>query len=293
MALDRWTVGRLIEWATPYLAKSESPSARLDAEVLLSFVMKCQRIDLYLNWNKPLTANELQHLKVLLKRRSGGEPVAYITGVREFFGHPFTVNPAVLIPRPDSEIIIERLIAEYSDDSPNLRILDIGTGSGCLAVSASLRFQDAQVEAWDIHEGSLDVARNNAASLGASCDFRQVDALKVESWHKGQLFDFIISNPPYVTATEYANLEPSVKNFEPQLALLGQDDGLVFYQTFAEYGGQVLRDGGKFIVEIGSAQGAPVVALFESFGWTDVKLYQDYAKLDRVVVATKPTGILK
>ena len=288
MVSEKWTVGRLIDWATPYLTKAGSSSARLDAEVLLACALHCQRVDLYLNWDKPLKSDERRCFKDFLGRRSTGEPVAYITGYREFFGNVFAVSPAVLIPRPDTEIIMERLIAEFANVPSKRRILDIGTGSGCLAVSTSLRFPDAQVEAWDVEEAALVVARKNAATLGANCDFRLVDALRCQSWDNCERFHFIISNPPYVTASEYVTLEKSIKNYEPKSALVGENDGLIFYENFASNGSRALAEDGKLLVEVGCEQGAVVRRLLESFGWRNVEIIQDYAKLDRAVIATKP-----
>ena len=232
-----WSVRKVISWITRDLEERGIESARLDAELLLAHALDKKRIDLYLDLEKPLTSDELFRVRGLIKRRRMREPIAYILGEREFFGRTFVVTPDVLIPRPDTETLVEASLSflrQSSDQEPDsVSILDIGTGSGAIAVTLACEMPELHVDAVDISEAALAIARRNAENLGV--------ASRVQLYHSdltGALteeikYKAVISNPPYIAKAEIEGLEPDIHNFEPYLALDGGDDGLDYYRRLA------------------------------------------------------------
>jgi release factor glutamine methyltransferase len=299
VALEAWTIGRILTWSVDYLrAKGQIESPRLDAELLLGHALKLARIQLYTQYDKPLNAAEREPFKAFLQRRSRGEPVAYITGEKEFMGYRFEVSSAVLIPRPDTELLVE-LILEWSKASTpeqlsTWRILDVGTGSGCIATSLALKLASSHVHvsAWDLELLALANAKANAERLGASVAFSQCDALAAASWDGvgTQPYDMIVSNPPYIAPAEAPDLPCSVAAFEPQQALFAPPDGLSFYRALAAFAPRLLKPGGRLAVEIGSTQAAAVQQLFAEAGWQQISLRKDWSRLDRVVSAVRPAA---
>jgi release factor glutamine methyltransferase len=288
MSQQIWTIKDVIDWSIPYLKEKGSPSARLDAELLLSDVLACRRLDLYLDHHKPLNNEERSAFRDRIRRRSLGEPIAYILGRKEFYGHEFIVGPATLIPRPETEHLVEILLKSFPEDS-QLTGLDVGTGTGCIAISLKKARPQWNLEAWDVSSEALSVAAKNAEKLAAPVTLEQRDALKDASWSAClHGFDFIASNPPYIAASERSELPVSVVRFEPGLALFAEDSGLIFYRTFARKAAQSLRKGGKIFLEIGSGQASDVCLLLEESGWQDIAVHQDLAGLDRVITGTAP-----
>jgi release factor glutamine methyltransferase len=278
----------VIDWSIPYLKEKGSPSARLDAELLLSDVLACRRLDLYLDHHKPLNHEERSAFRERIRRRSLGEPVAYILGRKEFYGHEFSVGPATLIPRPETEHLVELLLKSFPEDS-ELKGLDVGTGTGCIAISLKKARPQWNIQAWDVSHEALSVAARNAEKLAAPVILEHKDALKDQSWSaSGHAFDFIASNPPYIAVSERSDLPVSVVRFEPALALFAEESGLIFYRTLAQKAVQSLRKGGKIFLEIGAGQASDVCLLLEESGWQDIAVHQDLAGLDRVVAATAP-----
>jgi release factor glutamine methyltransferase len=218
----------VLRLSTTYIGDRGSSSARLDSELLCAHALGLRRIDLYLQFDRPLDDDELTSIRELVRRRGKGEPVAYITGTRDFYGRTFTVTPDVLVPRPDTETLVQQAIA-YLRDRPGaeLRVADLGTGSGCIAITLAAEVHGMDVVATDVSAGALDVARANAASLGMDATF--IDC----SWADGLdgQFDLIVSNPPYVTTAELEGVERDVRDFEPHGALLGGADGLDAYRA--------------------------------------------------------------
>lgn len=289
-----WTVGKIMTWSTDFLKdKGQVDTPRLDAEILLAHALGCTRMQLYTAYDKPLSSKEREPFRDYLKRRAQGEPVAYIVGTKEFMSRTFQVTRSVLIPRPDTEVLVESVLSfAKRPDIGALRILDVGTGSGCIAVSLGLRLNEAKVTAWDVDDEALAVAEANAQRLGAgNVEFEFMDALAAESWQGGQQkFDLIVSNPPYIGAEEAPELARSVKDFEPHRALFADDAGLAFYRVFADRAAQRLTADGRIYCEIGYAQADAVRTLFEDAGWRDVQVIKDYGRNDRVVVASRPTA---
>ncbi len=288
MSQQIWTIKDVIDWSIPYLKEKGSPSARLDAELLLCDVLACRRLDLYLDHHKPLNSEERTAFRDRIRRRSQGEPVAYILGRKEFYGHEFSVGPATLIPRPETEHLVEQVLQSFPEDQ-ELKGLDVGTGTGCIAISLKKARPQWSMEAWDVSREALAVAAANAEKLAASVTLEQLDALKDQSWSSClHGFDFIVSNPPYIATSERSELPVSVVRFEPALALFAEESGLIFYRTLAQKAAQSLRKGGKIFLEIGSGQASDVCLLLEESGWQDIAVHQDLAGLDRVVTGAAP-----
>jgi release factor glutamine methyltransferase len=218
----------VLRLSTTYLGDHGSPSARLDSELLCAQALGLRRIDLYLQFDRPLDAAELTSIRELVRRRGKGEPVAYITGTREFYGRPFAVTRDVLVPRPDTETLVEHAIASLRarpGEAP--RVADLRTGSGCIAITVAAEVPGTRVTATDVSRAALDVAQANAAAIG-------VDVAFIESSWADSLdgrFDLILSNPPYVTTDELEAVDRDVRDFEPRDALLGGNDGLDAYRA--------------------------------------------------------------
>jgi release factor glutamine methyltransferase len=218
----------IVRLSTTYLGDHGSQSARLDSELLCAQALGLRRIDLYLQFDRPLDEQELTSIRELVRRRGKGEPVAYITGTREFYGRPFTVTPDVLVPRPDTETLVQRAIASLRDrPGAQLRVADLGTGSGCIAITLGAEVPGMRVLATDVSAAAIAVARANATALGIDVE------LVACSWADALdgAFDLIVSNPPYVTTEELAAVDRDVRDFEPRGALLGGDDGLDAYRA--------------------------------------------------------------
>ncbi len=282
-----WTIKDVIQWSGNFLKTNGSESPRLDAELLLAHVLDCRRLDLYLDHHKPLLANEKKAYRELIKRRAAGEPVAYILGSKDFFGFSFQVSSETLIPRPDTELLVEKVLEHCSGDSA-LMGLDIGTGTGCIAISIKKHRPLAEVWAWDKSLGALAIARSNAARHGIEVRFEEVDALDPCSWQVAEdKFDFIVSNPPYIAPSERAELAVSVIKYEPEMALFAPENGLAFYQMMARHAASLLKQGGKIFLEIGYRQAHDVCSILDAHGWNDISAYCDLAGHQRVIVASR------
>jgi release factor glutamine methyltransferase len=248
-----WTVDRLRQWTTRYLAQRGCESARLDTEVLLAHALGCRRIDLYVRHDEEPDEAVRQRFRELVRRRVEGCPVAYLVGRKEFYSLDFEVGPAVLIPRPDTEWLVEdclRLARALTEPA----VLDVGTGSGCLAVTVAVRHKGARLTAVDVSGDALEVARRNAARHGVAdrIDFRQGDLFA--PLQSGSRFDFILSNPPYIPTAEVETLAPGVRDFEPRLALDGGGDGFGLFDRLVGDAPEYLEPGGYLLIEIGAAQ---------------------------------------
>ena len=259
---DRWTVGRLLTWTRDFLKKKGAESPRLDAEVLLASVLACERVRLYTQYEDEVGESDRGKFRDLVKRRSEGVPVAYLVGKKEFYSLALAVSPAVLIPRPDSEfVVVEALNRLKGLASP--RVVDVGTGSGCLALAIAHQHKSARLVAIDISPEALAVATGNAArhGLGDRVEFREGDLLAPVAGEGP--FDAIVSNPPYIASDAIAGLDPGVALYEPRLALDGGPDGLRVVDRLIAEASPLLKVGGYLLLEIGSDQEAPVRALIE------------------------------
>ncbi len=286
----------LLADATAFLAGHDIPSPRLDAEVLLAHAMGSNRTELYLR--DPPAPRQRDAFWHTLKRRARREPVAYITGVQEFWSLEFTVNRHVLIPRPETEWVVE-LGLELLGSCPAPRILDLGTGSGCIAVALASQLPQARVWACDVSVEALAVARTNAVAhnVAGRMTFMQTDMRQRLEGHPHRVastsgrpqgaaptFDLIVSNPPYIAGPEFAALQAEVRDWEPRLALDGGKDGLDFYRRLLQDCPVQLRPGGWLVMEIGSTQSEAVRRMARSQdNLSECRLSYDYAGLPRVV----------
>ncbi|MGE5313798.1 MAG: peptide chain release factor N(5)-glutamine methyltransferase [Acidobacteriota bacterium] len=299
-----WTVLELITWSTAYLQEKKIDEARLTAELLLAHALSMKRIQLYMNFDKPLKPDELAAYKALFKRRLEREPVQYIVGSTEFMGLPFAVDPRVLIPRPETEILVEetiRLCKELRSGAP-VSLLDIGTGSGCIAVSCAKLIPSSRIAAVDASASALDAARANADRNGAEIAFMHADIFSDEIYqlecggvsavHEPQGgreersgFDAIVSNPPYISCAVYETLQPEITKYEPRSAETDGADGLSFYRRIAVIGKALLARDGFIAVEHAWDQQEAVASIFRSEGWRTIGTVNDYSGHPRCVIA--------
>lgn len=240
--------------------------------------------DYYLGKDIVLSSKKEQELEDILQRLSRFEPLQYIEGRTLFLGREFWVAPGVLIPRPETEELVELMLKEIPADA---RILDVGTGSGCIAISLAKELPDTLVTAWDVSPEALSVARANARKLQADVRFVECDVLACQVDEVG-LYDVIVSNPPYVTEAEKADMEPNVLQWEPSLALfVPDDDPLRFYRRIAVLGRDMLADGGRLYFEINRAYGREMVEMLRTMGYVGVRVEKDLSQNDRFVIAEK------
>lgn len=240
--------------------------------------------DYYLGKDIALSPKKEQELEDILQRLSRFEPLQYIEGRTLFLGREFWVAPGVLIPRPETEELVELMLKEIPADA---RILDVGTGSGCIAISLAKELPDTLVTAWDVSPEALSVARANARKLQADVRFVECDVLACQVDEVG-LYDVIVSNPPYVTEAEKADMEPNVLQWEPSLALfVPDDDPLRFYRRIAVLGRDMLADGGRLYFEINRAYGREMVEMLRTMGYVGVRVEKDLSQNDRFVIAEK------
>ncbi|HOE22372.1 MAG TPA: peptide chain release factor N(5)-glutamine methyltransferase [Smithellaceae bacterium] len=277
------TIRQIIFEATQKLEKAGIPSARLDAEVLLAFLLRCDRLAFFKNPENPISKEQRAAFDRLIERRTGGEPVAYMTGRKAFWSFALEVNPAVLIPRPDTEVIVEEALAVLRQESwRRPRILDIGTGSGAIALALACEVPGASITATDISEAALQTAQKNAAALNVE----PIVFLKGDLFEPVEgRFDLIVSNPPYIGADEYQSLPPGVKNFEPEEALRAGQTGLEFYEKLIYQAHGYLAENGWLLLEIGARQKQEVRAIYEAHQdfYERIDVREDYAGLPRVI----------
>ncbi len=285
---ELWTIKRILDWTTEFFQQKSVPEPRLSAELLLAQVLQCRRIDLYLQFERILTGKELEIFRSYVKRRARHEPVQYITGEAEFMGLKFRVTPQVLIPRPETELLVEKVLEALQAQAWEApRILDVGSGSGCIALSLGHFLPRSQIVAVDISPAAIAVARENARRLGVeTVEFVQQDALEMtpEQWEP---FHLIVSNPPYVGRQEEDLLHPQVKDFEPREALFAGETGLEFYRAFLPRAYRLLYPGGLLFLEIGFRQQEKIFQLLTQQKFTDIQFYTDYQNIERIVKAEK------
>ncbi len=283
-----WTIIDLITWGTSYLNDRSFDDARLNIELLLGHVLKLQRIHLYTNFDTPLSDEELARFKALLKRRLDHEPLQYILGETEFMGLKFRVDNRVLIPRPDTEVLVEQAIKELQggfSENTGIRVLEIGTGSGCIAISLAKRVTACHVTAIDSSNDAIDVAGHNATLNGVDDRITFECAEYPEYTAIDGTFHCIVSNPPYISVSEYSQLSREVKDFEPAVALADGGDGLKYYRLIASNGMKLLLENGFVMVEHAYNQSVDVQKIFEEQGWKEIRAIKDYSGNARCVFA--------
>jgi release factor glutamine methyltransferase len=286
-----WTIKELIKVTTGFLKEKQIDSPRLTAEALLSHMLNINRVTLYLNLDQPLNESEVSGYRALIKRRLRREPLQYIIGIQEFWSLDFIVGPQVLIPRPESELLVEQAIERLKsidvqgDHSP--RILDLGTGCGALATVLAKEIPNSQIWATDVSLAAIDIARINAEKHGVS---EKIEYTQGDLWQplegKGATFDLIVSNPPYVSTEEYKALPPEVRSYEPRLALDGREGGFYFIREIIERSPDFLNSGGWLLLEMAPGQTARALELLECIDTFGKKMrIKDYSHRYRVVCA--------
>lgn len=283
-----WSVARVLRWAADDLKKRGSDSPRLDAELLLCRALGLDRVQLIVQHQRPLSDAELAAFKELFVRRRAREPIAYILGVREFYGFEVQVDRRVLVPRPDSEVLVDVALARTSEQDMYGRALDLCTGSGCIAVAFGLRRRTWKVTGTDVSEDALALARINAARRGVARNVRFVQGDLFQAVPASRRFELIVSNPPYIPSAEIAELMPEVRAFEPRLALDGGADGYQVLRRLVAEAPAHLTAGGVLACELGAGQSDRVAELFEQAGFTDVCRDQDLGGHERVVSGRLP-----
>ncbi len=280
---DVWTISSLLNWTVNYFKSKNIQSARLDAEVLLSHVLRQERIYLYVHFDEPMEQNELSKFREYVKKRAQHVPIAYIIGEREFMGLPFKVTKDTLIPRPDTEILVENVLNNVDKDK-EIEIVDIGTGSGAIILSLLVNLPKAQGKTVDISSKAIEVAKENAVNLQVNdrCKFFVGDLFAPLNGNK---FDVIVSNPPYIPKKDIATLEDDVKEYEPVSALTDGGDGLSYYRRLLSEGKAYIKENGFIALEIGIYQSEDVKQIAMDNGWKNIKIIKDYAGIDRVVLA--------
>ena len=283
-----WTVLSLLNWAAPYLEKYGSTSPRLDAELLLAKVLACQRLELYLRFDKPLAAAELASFKKLILERRQGVPVAYLLGEKEFWSLTFKVTPAVLVPRPETEHLVEAAINFLEEKfSTGCGVLDLGTGCGNIILSLAHHFSGEAGFSWlgiDSWPAALAVAAENACQLEIEAvSWLTSDLFAALEPSKNFSFGLVVANPPYIVSAEMASLPPEV-HCEPVAALDGGPDGLEFYRRIAATARDFLVPGGGLIFEVGDEQAEEVKKILASNGYSAISGLFDLARCERVVM---------
>ena len=282
-----WTVQRILGWTTNYLAEAGVESARLDAELLCAHARQCQRIRLYTDYDVPLTEVERSRMRESVQRRANREPLAYITGKREFYGRSFEVGAGVMIPRPETETLVDLALEQIPDDRPS-RFIEVGFGSGCIAVTLAIQKPRCQIGASDISDACCEYARRNADAHGVAdrIQFVHGDGLSaVRHLLKDSVCDGLVCNPPYICEHEFCGLQPEVAGYEPREALLSGVDGLNVIRQLMPESACLLRSGGWIGLECDPAQCIDVSQLMKNVGFTEPQIHRDYRDTDRIVTA--------
>lgn len=283
---EAWTIRRLLTWTQDYFKQREIESPRLCAEILLAHALQTERLRLYTRFDEEPAAPARDRFRELVKEAAGGKPIAYLTGVKEFYSLTFEVTPDVLIPRPETEILVERTISILRSAPTPPAILDLCTGSGCIAIALAKHLATATVFASDIAEPAVAVARRNAARHGVAerIDFRAGDLFA--PWQAGadpgQTFDVVVSNPPYIADADPL-VEPGVRDHEPRGALFAGADGLDVIRRVLAEAPRWLNTGGHLLMEIGYDQAAAVRSLAAAEVWTGATTYRDGGGHERVL----------
>jgi release factor glutamine methyltransferase len=287
-----WTIGGLLNWTAKYLAGKGAEYPRLDAEVLLAHVLGCQRVDLYgMRFADGASEEVRQQYKDLIRRRLEGCPVAYLVGRKEFFKLALEVGPAVLIPRPDSEVLVTECL-DLARKQPAPRVLDVGTGAGNLAIAIAHQHKGAQVTAVDLSADALAVARRNAERHGVAERIRFLAGDLFEPLAAGERFEFIVSNPPYIPHDDIPALPVGVRHCEPHLALDGGPDGYQVFDRLIAGARDYLVPGGYLLVEIGAPQESPArQRLGACPGYELGPTVHDYSGHPRVLCAQRTASV--
>ena len=277
------TVLEAIQLSTTYLENKGVESARTNAELLLADILNCKRLELYLSFDKPLKENELDIYREFIKKRGQRIPLQYILGYVDFYGYKFCVDHNVLIPRPETELLVERIIEDISGKD-KLRMLDVGCGSGNISLVLANKLSQAEVLGIDISEAALNNAEKNKNSFNfnGNVTFLKTDILHDNIEHLGK-FDLVVSNPPYVSLNDFNELEPELKNYEPRISLTDEHDGLTFYRRIISLSKIMLNPKGRIYFEVGKDQHTAISEMMLDTGFSNLKVIKDYSGIERIV----------
>ena len=277
------TVLDALKKTTEYLEKKGIESARVNAEIMLAYILKCKRLQLYLSFDRPLNENEKNLYREFLQRRVNHETVQYITGIVGFYGLEFQVNKSVLIPRPETEILVETII-ENTNENEETNILDIGTGSGNIAITLAKHLPNSKITAIDISKDALKIAVKNSElnNVKERINFIENDILNNQNLFDN-VFDLVVSNPHYISKKEYNNLEPELNKHEPSIALTDFSDGVIFYKNISKQAKNLLNTNGKLFFEIGAGQSKKIKEIMEQNNFYNIQIIKDYQNHDRVI----------
>lgn len=285
---DVWTVQRILQWTTDFLEQKSVESPRLEAELLLAHARNCKRINLYTDFEAELTDDERTKMRDFVKRRAVHEPLAYITGRKEFYGRDFSVGAGVLVPRPETETLVDICLDHLPKDQP-MRVCEIGFGSGCIAVTLAKQRPNTTIVACDVSEAAEKFAAENVATYKVQSQVELVsgDGIAAIQTHTSEPFDGIVSNPPYIREDEFAALPVDVAEHEPREALVSGDDGLELIRRLIPDAVSILKPGGWMVLEIDPAQCETVAGLFREAGFESTKIHKDSFDQNRIVEARR------
>lgn len=277
------TVLESIKLSTEYLQNKGIESPRINAELLLANILNCKRLDLYLKFDQPLRKDEIRIYREFIKRRGKFEPLQYIIGSVEFYGLEFKVNKSVLIPRPETEILVETIINSFNSEE-NIDILDIGTGSGNIAVALAKNLLNSKVDAIDNSLEALEIAKENARlnSVEDRIDFINNNIMNGNNL-SAKKYDVVVSNPPYVSVVEFPELQPELKVYEPRIALTDEGDGFSFFRIIASIAKNILKDKAKLFFEVGKDQYKQVEQILQDNNFKNITIKKDYLDIERVI----------
>jgi release factor glutamine methyltransferase len=275
-------ISEILIVSTKKLQLAGIAKAAMEARILVAFALAMDKEELLRNNDKILSYKQIENINKLVAMRVTHKPIAHITGTKEFYGRNFKVSPDTLIPRPDSETLIDVFIETFPDKNISLNILDLGTGSGCLLLTILAEYLNCSGVGIDANKNAINIAKDNSCNLGLA---KRVNLL-LNDWGSGieNEFDVIISNPPYITKQDIDNLDSEVKDFEPHMALFGGDDGLEFYRKTALFAKSNLINNGIIILECGKGQHLDIITIMQSYGFKLVLWKKDLSEIDRIIV---------
>jgi len=255
----------------------------MNSELLLADILNCKRLDLYLSFERPLSEDEMKKYRECIRRRGNFEPLQYVIGKVEFYGLELKVSPSVLIPRPETELLVENVLNQFSKDQ-RLIILDIGSGSGNIAIALAVHLPQSKIVSTDISEEALLIAKENSERHGVSerIKFVRHDILR-NDLNNFPMFDIVVSNPPYVSKKNYSTLQKEIKNFEPAIAITDEGDGYTFYREISAKASVKLKENGKLFFEIAQGQSEVVVEFMTKNNFKNIGVTKDYQNIDRVI----------
>lgn len=274
--MKHWTILEILNWTTDYFQTQNIDNPRLNAELIIAHVLGYKRFDLYLNFDEPVLSPKRDLIKKYIVRRANHEPIQYILGETTFYGYRIRLTPDVLIPRPETEYLVELILCESKHQS---KVLEIGTGSGAISIALKKQHPDFDIVATDISAAVLNIADQNAKENETDIDFIQSDLFE----NIDGKYDIIVSNPPYITEEEYTTLAKEIRKFEPGIALIAPEHGFYYYHKILSEASQYLKKDGLIYFEIGSKQASRIKKLAEKYGFKILALNKDLNGFDRIL----------